>query len=275
MMTRSSELHCIRGCVRPDVHYASCETQNQPGGCGGCAPAPTDRGLVVCDDCRRRIRGVLFQLPDLLGRMGSLASQGAAVVYRPVVVRPAAGLVSAPSPVDDDLADALIAITSNMRAWRRHFDLGSLDGLDRVLSDTAQADLLLSSVLDTNTPTPEGDRSWSVVDALVKWGAERRDPGQRDADRHVFPVADVSVEPERVPIREWNDPLLDVRQAAARVDRSQRAVRRWIQQGRLPVEARVRQGDGTILQAVRASAVDRVAATMAVGRPRTRGEENE
>lgn len=254
-MTNPSEVYCIRGCTRPDVHFATCPGQLD-GSCAGCAPEPCESGLVVCADCRRRIRGILRHTPDLLGRMRALAAHGKAVVYAPVKVFAAAGPASAPEPVSADLVDALLEIPTNLRAWSRHFDLVSLAGIDRVLGDVEQTRRLAAAVIDTHAPDEDGGRHWSIADAMGEWGTERRGSG-----RHVFPGGDADGDVLIVtPIAESSfDPLLVSKDAAARVQKSESQLRKWVAAGILEPRAKLRDGRGVVTKWYRASEVDAAA----------------
>lgn len=189
--------------------------------------------------------------------MRSLASQGKAVVYAPVKVFSAAGPGSAPDQVDSDLADAILEISSNLRGWSRHFDLVKMEGLDRVLSDASQADRLAAAVIDRHTPDADGGRHWSVADAMVKWGPERR-------DRHVFtPAEDDDVELLVMPIHESSfDPILVSREAAAHAKVSESQLRKWVAAGELAHTAKLRDGRGVTTRWYRRSEIEATAQRM-------------
>lgn len=261
-MTSRSE--CIRGCMQPGIHFATCTDRVDAGGaCTGCAPASPVDGLVVCGECRRRIRGLLRIAPDLLGRLRALAGHGKAVVYSPVKVFTPASTV--PEQVDADVADALIEISANLRDWARHIVMATLDGLDRVLADEAQTIRLAAAVIDTHELTPDGGRHWSIADAASKWGVERRD---RSTFTYPASIEDGVIETQ--PVTEWYDPLLSIAQAAQRANRTRRSIELWIERGELAVAVRARLTDGTVMKSVYASAVDAVAATKKPGRPRNK-----
>ncbi len=236
MMSRSE---CIRGCVQVDVHFASCDDAVELGGsCTGCAPAPVLPGFVVCERCRRRMRGLLRIAPDLLGRMRALAAHGKAVVYSPVKVVTAAA--SAPDQVDPDIADALIEITANLRDWSRWIDPRTLDGVDALLADEVQTVRLSAAVLDSHSADADGVRHWSVVDAAARWGVERR-----GADRFVFSAAADEVQELIAPVPEpRHDPLLITRDAATEARVTERHFRRWVSKGEITPRATLRNGSG-------------------------------
>lgn len=234
-MTSRSE--CIRGCMQPGIHFATCTDRADTGGaCTGCAPELPIDGLVVCGECRRRVRGLLRVAPDLLGRLRALAAHGKAVVYSPVKVFTPASTV--PEQVDADVADALIEISANLRDWSRHIVMATLDGLDRVLADEAQTIRLAAAVIDTHELTPDGGRHWSIADAASKWGVERRDRStfvyQEDADEVELLIS---------PIHESRlDPLLTAPEAARLAQISDRQLRTWVSAGEITPRATLREG---------------------------------
>ncbi len=248
MTTSRSE--CVRGCMKSGVHFASCEDRIDAGGtCTGCAPEAPVEGLVVCGECRRRVRGLLRIAPDLLGRMRSLAAQGKAAVYSPVKVFGAPAM--APDQVDAELADALIEISANVAAWSRWIDMRTLGGLDRVLADADQTHRLAVAVIDRHTVEEEGGRRWSIADAAARWGVERRDRTtfvyQEDADE---------VEQLITPIHESrHDPLLTARDAAKLAQISDRQLRSWVSAGAIAPQATLRDGRGVMMRWYRRSEV--------------------
>ena len=136
----TSRSDCVRGCLRPEVHLA-----DRPASANPAEPCPIPRrcaaavvleGFVVCETCRKRIRGLLRIAPDLLGRLRALAGHGKAVVYSPV--KTTALAFTAPDQVDAEVADALIEITQNLRDWSRWINMRTLDGVDRILGDADQ-----------------------------------------------------------------------------------------------------------------------------------------
>lgn len=259
MTTNRSDAGCVRGCVDPGEHFAACPSYGVEGGeCSGCVPAPTHRGTVVCADCYRRVRGILRNTPDLIGRLRSLASQGKAVAYSPVKV-PAAS-ATAPDQIGAELLDAILAIEGNLRAWSLHFDPRSLRGLDEVLTDPDQVPALWDAIVDLHVEDEDGGQHWSVADAMARWGVERR-----DRDRHVYPVDAAGGDDRviaRLPVREWYDELLVSKDAARRARVSESQLRRWVQAGVLEPAARLRDGRGVVTRWFHASAVDAAAEVM-------------
>ena len=153
-MTSRSE--CIRGCMQPGIHFATCTDRVDAGGaCTGCAPASPVDGLVVCGECRRRIRGLLRIAPDLLGRLRAMAGHGKAVVYSPVKVFTPASTV--PEQVDAAVADALAKSTqaNERRAAIMAHANGSADLKAQMCGDAFAAVPLADvlATLDKSAPT--------------------------------------------------------------------------------------------------------------------------
>jgi hypothetical protein len=275
------------------VHFATCPDYGKEPAeatCRGCAPSPTAPASALCSRCFGRIRGLLRDAPDLVGRLRSLPDPTKAMLIEPVKVFTRA--VEAIAPVGPDLLDAADEILSNLRDWAhsvstdvpwhaRFSGMGAIAAyrlaaeysnaivtqLDTITSDPTRT-IRLAEAVTVLHPEVEGERpSWSIADAMNRWGAERR-------DRHVHP--DVDVEPDREisaePVREWYDPLLTIKDAAARHRVTSRAVQRWITSGNLSVAARMRGPKGTVMLWVKASELDTVAAQMEAkrspGRPR-------
>ncbi|KAB1867321.1 hypothetical protein [Microbacterium algeriense] len=246
-----SDRHCIRGCVRPGEHYAACQFSGPDylGAfrCDGCAPRECRDGSLICDRCFGRMRALLADGPDLIGRVRSLADPMKAT---PTDKAPG-GRSSAsepPAPIDADLVDAL-AVLNRLEPWW-HVTLSDY-------SNDLEVITWLGEVVLDRHPEIAGERDgWSVADAMAKWGVERR------TDVHVFPDEDPGHEPESAPVREWYDPLLTLEQAAKRAKVSQRQTRRWVEKDELTVVAQHRGPRGTVMKYVYASAVDSVAAKM-------------
>lgn len=246
-----SDRYCIRGCVRRDEHYAACARY---GGdytgafpCTGCAPAECRDGSLICDRCFGRMRALLADGPDLIGRVRSLADPMKAT---PTDKAPGgrSSATEPPAPIDADLIDALNVLQKLEPWW--HVTLSDY-------SNDLEAITWLGEVVLDRHPEIAGERDgWSVADAMAKWGVERR------TDVHVFPDEDPEGEPESAPVREWYDPLLTLEQAAKRVKVSQRQARRWVEKDELIVVAQHRGPRGTVMKYVHASAVDAVAERM-------------
>lgn len=253
---------CVRGCTLRGVHFATCDDYGREpveSTCRGCAPAPVHPGSAICGRCFGRMRSLLRDAPDLVGRLRSLSDPMKAMLIEPVKVfgRP----VEAVAPVGPDLLDAADAILANLRDWAHHLPhpsqlpshsrtagMSTVDAfaLTReyaqsidVHLDTATADpstaLHLAEALLVLHPEVEGERpGWSVADAMGRWGAERR-------ERHVHPDAgaeDEVEEEQRVAVSEWNNPLITKVQAA-KIAGSERTLRRWEKDGRIASVGRV------------------------------------
>ena len=209
---------CIRGCMRRDVHYASCdrhgETYTGEHPCRGCAPVECREGSLICDRCFGRMRGLLADVHDLLARLQSLADPMKATPTDKVP----GGSRSAepPAPVGADLLDAINAVRA--ASWWADEDLTAISNRADIL------DWLLPLVLDRH-PEHDGVReAWSVQDAVDKWGVERRTDGEMwDADPEV-------IELDATPVIEWDRPLIG-RDEAAKLAGSSRTLQRWSQKG--------------------------------------------
>ncbi len=168
----SNERACIRGCVQRDVHYATCEhsgpTYVGEFPCRGCAPRVCRDGSLVCDSCFGRIRALLGDVPDLLGRLRSLAD--------PLKATPtdnlrtgSRGILAAQPPVPVDLLDAIESIQA---VYGFYTSWGS--DLSTHANDVEEITYLIEMVI-TRHPASDGVRLvWSVQDAVDQWGVERR-----------------------------------------------------------------------------------------------------
>ena len=79
-----SERVCVRGCTQRGVHYAACEEQAKVEAaaavgivhvskCQGCAERPARDHALICDGCFYRLRSLIRDSGDLMGRLRSLA----------------------------------------------------------------------------------------------------------------------------------------------------------------------------------------------------------
>lgn len=280
---------CVRGCTVTGSHWAACPDYAAGAdtvSCRGCAPSPAYATSVVCTRCFGRMRGLLRDVPDLVGRVRSLSDQARATAMVPVK----RSSPTTAGPVDQVSADELEAVSAillNLRDWAhtlatadrapsyRHTRSASLTAehatelaadyaevivgrLEVVCADVDQVLALAEAVLVIH-PTAAGERTvWSIADARARWGVERR-------DRHVHPDVDDD-EPDWVeshaPVREWYDPLLETKMAARRGDVTERQLRKWVAAGVLVPVARVRLPTGHVQKWFRASEVDAAAAMM-------------
>lgn len=277
--------YCIRGCTIRDEHYAACPDFGKTGAtCWGCKPRPTRGATLVCDGCFKRFRRMLLDAPDLLGRLQSIAEQDKAVAFTPVKAK--GSPAESPVQIGSDLLDALTEISANLHDWSVHLDAHRaapaptvgmsstevyaksardagvvLSHLETIVAVEGQLSRLAEAVIVMHQPDDQGARRWSVADAVARWGVERR-------DRHVFPSADAEaiIAGDPLPVREWYDPLITLKQAAAHVGVTERQVQKWVKADELPPRARSRDPRGYVTQWFHVSAVEKVAQDMAARR---------
>lgn len=225
-----SERFCIRGCTKPDVHYASCEhhgpdyTGQFP--CPGCAPRECRDGSLICDRCFGRMRHLLSDIFDLLGRLRSLADPSKATPMDEAHFR--STTVEAKAPAGVDLLDALHAVEAVASVW----EAWGMD-LRKVQNDLGAVEYFGAHVLDRH-PAVDGLRTaWSVQDAVDQWGVERREKNRRPFEDDADERAEIAT-----PVREWNDPIL-TRAEAEEVAGSPRTLSRWIKDGLIAPEGRM------------------------------------
>lgn len=226
-----SERACIRGCARRGVHYATCTHHGAeyegayP--CTGCAPRECRDGSLICDRCFGRLRALVRDADDLMGRLRSLADPMKAT---PTDKAPGgrSASVEPPAPVDADLADAMNDISHTLHDWDRHTGYQLEKALPDLVNDAENVRVLSIGFLDRNMAV-EGIRSfWSVQDAMDKWGVERRTRDEEnwfDPDGLLDPVSD-----RPVPIAEWGNGFLTKLQAEQAAG-SARTLRRWKEKG--------------------------------------------
>lgn len=216
-MTTSDRV-CIRGCTQLDVHYASCEHHGPAYDgefpCRGCAPRECRDGSLICDRCFGRLRGLLGDARDMLGRLYAIADPAKATPLDQV--RVASSSVEPPAPVGADVLDAIAALEQIVE-WA-YVDLST------VTNDLDTITWLCAAVLDRH-PEIDGIRpAWSLQDAVDKWGIERRERAQR-------PYVDLDdPEEETMPIPEWQNPIVG-REDAERIAGSAATLRRWVKAG--------------------------------------------
>jgi hypothetical protein len=273
-----SDRDCIRGCVQRDVHYATCAwygidenvaptvaaLPNAPKQCKGCAPRECRDGSLICDRCFGRLRALVRDADDLMGRLWSLADPMKATPTDKAPGRRSSS-VEPPAPVDADLLDAINEISRRLWDWESFVHPVTLEAaLPELVNVVEHVEALGRGFLDRH-PLVDGIREvWSVQDAVDKWGFERR------TDAFVYPADEGEGEPEAAPVREWYDPLLTLQQAAKRASVSQRQVQRWVQKEVVSVVAQHRGPRGSVMKYVRASAVDAAVASMGANQQRTR-----
>lgn len=207
-----SERACIRGCTVRDVHFAACpnysleesarKTQFAEMGleyiapCKGCAPRECRDGSLICDRCFGRMRHLLSETPDLIGRLESIADPRKATptdVFR----TGAPQILDAKSPVPDDLIDALASVRGvwfTFEGWEKD--------LQKMSNDVEAISWMCSLVLDRHRPVDGVREAWSVQDAIDNWGVERVDPRAVEWEDHEDGEEVVDS------IREWREQLL-------------------------------------------------------------------
>lgn len=253
-----SDRVCIRGCKKRGVHYAACPRSDEnyvgPVDCSGCAERECRDGSLICDRCFGRLRALVRDVDDLMGRLQSLADPMKAT---PTDKTPGgrSASVEPPAPIDAELADAMNDISHTLNGWDRHTDYQLEKALPDLVNDAEHMRVLGVGFLDRNLLVDGIRHFWSVQDAVDKWGVERR------TDAFVYPDDD-GEEVELAPVREWFDRLLTIQQAANRAKVSQRQVQRWVEKEILPVATRHRGPRGSVTKYVYASAVDMVAREM-------------
>lgn len=240
---------CIRGCVQKDVHYATC-THSGPGyegefPCRGCAPKPCRDESLICDTCFGRMRGLLGDVRDLVGRLTAIADPLKANALDEVRIR--ASATEPPAVIGSDILDALNTLNA-VHDWA-YADLTKFTNH----GDTMR--WLCEHVLDRHKPVDGIRDAWSVQDVKDQWGVER----ETNDTTYVFPDDDSDEEP--TPIHEWYDPLLTLRQAALRHKLTQRAVQKWVEKGLLVSVAKLRE-NGQVVSYFRASEIDKAAGEM-------------
>lgn len=216
---------CIRGCTQRDVHYATCEDYGKPpeqSTCRGCAPRECREGSLICDRCFGRMRQLLADTRDLLGRLRAIADPAKATPLDQV--RVASSSVEPVAPVGADLLDAIHAVESAVE-WA-YVDLASVSNELRTIAWLGEI------LLDRHEPVDGIRSAWSVQDAVDRWGVERRDPNQvvwEDDDDRAEIIEAVS---------EWQNPIIG-REDAEGLAGSASTLRRWIKSGDVVPEGEI------------------------------------
>ncbi|MDR7113900.1 hypothetical protein J2X03_003802 [Microbacterium trichothecenolyticum] len=250
-----SDRVCIRGCAKPDVHYATCNRRRPeyqgdfP--CTGCAPRECRDGSLICDKCFGRMKGLLHDAPDLLGRLRAIADPAKSGWNWDQVVISSGASTTAPPPIGDDLADAIIAIEQALTGW-----LAWNGDLEWISNNLDAVTWMSARVLEVHRPDEHGVREgWSVLDAVKRWGIERRENGAL-----VYPVDEEDRAEIVEPVTEWFDRLITVKEAAERHKVSQQAVRKWVADGHLVAQTKTRGPRGSVMWWFYTSLVDAAAA---------------
>lgn len=255
-----SDRFCIRGCTRQ--HWATCENtapaelavkaaadaagEKYRAPCRGCAPSVCREGSLICDACFGRARHLLDDAFDILAQ---IRSQGDPLKsgwnWDRVVI--AGSSPEPPAPIGEDVIDATVAVRTAVAYFAA--------GLSELSNDLVAMEWLGPLVLDRHPADEEGVRErWSIQDAADRWGAERK-----SAHAFVYPDdEEPEAAPVSMPVREWYDPLLTVKQAAKRVGVTEQAVRLWVSKGLLVPATKARGPRGSVLSYFYASKVDAV-----------------
>lgn len=274
---------CIRGCKQQGVHYASCAwfgiddglvpvlalLPNAAAPCSGCAETPARDRVMVCERCYRRMRGILYDAPDLIGRLRSLADPMKATPTDHH--RSGGGSVEAPAPIDSDVLDALNDVVTTWGAWQTYAHPQTLAGaLDGLLNDHQHVEDLWTGFLQRHELVDGIREFWSFADVRAKWGAERRTKGEREwePDEELDPVADAPSA-----IAEYSNPLLTKVQAEEFAG-SARTLQRWRAKELIAPERTVSIA-GVRTSMFRLADLARVRDEMKVGRPRAVAAETE
>lgn len=273
---------CIRGCKQRGVHYASCAwsgisegvvpylafgSPQAPAKCTGCAERPAREHALICDGCFYRLRTLVRDVDDLLGRLRSLADPMKAT---PTDKAPGgrASATEPPAPIDADLLDALADVSATDRAWWSFaFPRTLEEALDDIVNDRDDVQQLIVGWMDRNALVDGVRGFWSVQDAVDKWGVERRTKGE--------PAWSDAEDSEKVlgGIPEWGDQLLN-RAESEKVAGTPRTLQRWLKDDRISPTATIYiAGVKTVL--FRRSDLLKVKEQMRerVGRPRTKTKE--
>ncbi|WP_193596097.1 hypothetical protein [Microbacterium sp. YJN-G] len=230
--------------------------------CTGCAEKPARDHALICDGCFYRLRTLVRDADDLMGRLQSLADPMKAT---PTDKAPGgrSQQVEPPAPVDADLLDALNDVYHTLHDWDRMVDPQSLEhALPDLVNDVEHVRVLGIGFLDRN-PLVDGVRGfWSVQDAVDKWGVERRTKGEKpwepEDDRELATF----------PVQEWGEGSWITKLQAEKIAGSARTLRRWVARDLLSHEGTVVIA-GVVTRMFRRSDVVRVRDQMQakVGRP--------
>ena len=229
-----SDRACVRGCIRPGVHYAACPWDHVEAGseraaeltaegvapCSGCAARECRDGSMICDKCFGRMRGLLRDASDMLARLQSIADpRKATPTDQPHF---GSSSVEPVAPVPADVLDAL-AVVEFVAAT---FDEDTL----RHVSNDRERVLQMSEYVIERHPVIDGERAaWSLQDAIDRWGVERRDRSKLAWE------PDVDGELASFDVHEHGDRFVSQGDAAALVGVKRFTIARWAKKGLLSV----------------------------------------
>lgn len=218
---------CLRGCMRRGDHYAACPSYNDPTHeCRGCVPREAWGESLLCGVCFGRMRALLADTRDLLGRLRAIADPTKATPLDQV--RVASSSTEPSAPVGADILDA-IGTVEQAADW-------AFVDLAAYTNDHSTVTYLCALILNRHPETDGIRHAWSVQDAVDRWGVERR-------DRNPQPWDDDEEDGETVlgGVPEL-DVLLASPDAAKHARVTESTLRRWVQAGALEPRARLREG---------------------------------
>ncbi|MFB7843611.1 hypothetical protein [Microbacterium sp. NPDC056052] len=276
-----AERFCIRGCKQHGVHYATCADYGLAEArdryvaagvqviaykpeCQGCAESPARDNAMICNRCYGRLRGLIDDAPDLIGRLRSLADPTKAT---PTDKAPGGGGSSEPlAPVDAELLDALNDLVTTWGAWQAFVFPQSLEqAVDSLVNDHHHVEDLATGFMDRNELDADGIRGfWSFADARAKWGVERRTKGEPAWAAETDDAAGTPL-----PVAELGDPML-TRVQAEEFAGTARTLQRWRRKG-LVEPARTVTIAGARVAMFRLSDLRRVRDSIKIGRPAGEG----
>lgn len=225
-----SDRVCINQCTQRDVHYAACVNSSDAeirkreaaeaagevyvAPCKGCAPRECRDGSLICDRCFGRIRHLLNETPDLIGRLESIADPRKATptdLFR----AGSKGILEAAAPVPADLLDALASVRAVLFVFE-----GWDSDLAKMSNDVEAIAWMCTMVLDRHQVVDGVREAWSIQDAIDLWGVERHDPREVEWEDQDHSEEVIST------IGEWGERLLPLEEAAKRAGISLSTMRR-------------------------------------------------
>lgn len=189
---------CLRGCMVPAVHYASCAAFGTgTGSCTGCVPVEAREKAMICQRCYDRLRRMVDATADVVAHLRSIADPMKAQVYDRVMVdgsRP-----ELPAPVAAVIIDGSDSIARSVRkvaefvygiplrerglppgcaadvAWSRVDDdtAAILTVFDWLVNRSEIADIA-EIFLERHKGDPAEWAWWSVADAEARWPLDDR-----------------------------------------------------------------------------------------------------
>lgn len=192
-MSSRGDLGCIRGCTVAGEHYAACESKD----CAGCVVVPAADGMLICQQCFRRLRRHLEDAAESVAMLRSKADPQRST-WNLDRVRSSSGGPEMPAPIAADLVDATRDVVGTLRSWARFVDplfvtagvralqpgADSEEAFDDVdacaqavleelprLANRPEIRTLADAVLTVHAGEPDW---WSVADVQVRMPADDR-----------------------------------------------------------------------------------------------------